>query len=129
MTPPPHEGDLYYQCQRCGNCCRWQGDVRITDQETVQIAEHLGMEIEDFVAEYTRLNANRTGLSLIEYPDGACIFLDGIECTIQPVKPSQCKGFPNTWNFPGWRNHCEAIPVPFRNGGQNARHDSASPTD
>jgi hypothetical protein len=28
------------------------------------------------------------------------------------VKPEQCAGFPNKWNFTGWRQVCEAIPVP-----------------
>ena len=66
------ESNVYYQCQRCGNCCRWQGDVRITEKETVMIADYLGMEVEDFIADYTRLNANRTGLSIIDQEDGAC---------------------------------------------------------
>jgi hypothetical protein len=30
------------------------------------------------------------------------------------VKPQQCKDFPNGWNFPGWREVCEAIEVPAR---------------
>ena len=120
MNKPEEEKEpnIYYQCQRCGNCCRWQGDVRITEKETVMIADYLGMEVEDFIAEYTRLNANRTGLSIIDQDDGACIFLDGIDCQIQEVKPSQCKGFPNKWNFPGWRNHCEAIPIELPEGAQ-----------
>jgi hypothetical protein len=29
---------------------------------------------------------------------------------VQPAKPVQCAGFPNTWNFPGWREVCEAVP-------------------
>lgn len=101
-----------YLCQRCGNCCRWPGDVRITEGEAVVIAAHLGLEDAEFIETQTRINANRTGLSLIEKPDGACIFLDGINtCLIQPVKPAQCRGFPNAWNFPGWRKVCEAVEV------------------
>ena len=111
MNPKSEEEDVYYQCQRCGNCCRWHGDVHISEKETVRIAEYLNLEVADFVGQFTRLNANRTGLSLIDHPDGACIFLDGVECKIQPVKPTQCEGFPNKWNFPGWRDYCEAIPV------------------
>ena len=30
----------------------------------------------------------------------------------EPVKPLQCGGFPNEWNFPGWREVCEAIEIP-----------------
>ena len=51
-------------------------------------------------------------LSIIDKPNGECIFLEGVNtCTIQAVKPAHCKGFPNAWNFPGWREICEAVPV------------------
>jgi uncharacterized protein len=100
----------YYHCQRCGNCCRWPGDVRVTDAEVEGIAEFLGLPLEQFITEFTHLNANRTGLSLIEAAGGACIFLEGQNhCRIQPVKPKQCAGFPNEWRFPGWRQVCEAV--------------------
>lgn len=107
------EEGVRYACQRCGNCCRWRGEVPVTEGEIETIAGHLGLEVVDFVARYTSLRANRAGLTLIEKPDGECIFLDGIDCTIQAVKPDQCAGFPNRWNFPGWREQCEAIPVPI----------------
>jgi uncharacterized protein len=99
-----------YLCQRCGNCCRWPGDVRITDAEATQIAHFLNLSEHQFIERYTRLNANRTGLSIIDKANGECVFLEGLNtCLIQPVKPSQCSGFPNEWNFPGWRDQCEAI--------------------
>lgn len=108
-TPGPR-----YACQRCGNCCRWPGDVRITDEEVSSIAAFLKMPEEQFIRDCTRINANRTGLSIIDKPDGsgACLFLDGVNvCRIQPVKPAQCGGFPNEWRFPGWRDVCEAIEI------------------
>ncbi|NBT90581.1 MAG: YkgJ family cysteine cluster protein, partial [Verrucomicrobia bacterium] len=43
--------------------------------------------------------------------DGACIFLEGQDCRIQPVKPQQCRDFPNAWNFPGWRDICMATEI------------------
>jgi Fe-S-cluster containining protein len=46
----------------------------------------------------------------MEKPDGACIFLSGNDCTVQPVKPQQCRDFPNLWNFPGFEKICHAIP-------------------
>ena len=70
------------------------------------------MAVEAFVQVHTRLTANRSGLSLLEHADGRCVWLDGIDCRLQPVKPVQCRGFPNEWNFPGWRDVCEAIEVP-----------------
>lgn len=111
MATEKEEG-VWYQCQRCTNCCKWGGDVVLTDEDLVRISGYLGMEMYDFVRDYTRLRGNRMGLSLID-KDGTteCIMLDGEDCRIQEVKPRQCSGFPNTWNFKGWRKVCEAIPV------------------
>lgn len=109
-SPSPEE-DVHYVCQRCGNCCRWPGEVPVSEREIDAIASHLEVPAEVFLEQYTELRRNRAGLTLIEKPDGACIFLEGNCCTINPVKPDQCRGFPNTWNFAGWRDICEAIPV------------------
>ena len=101
-----------YLCQRCGNCCRWPGDVRISDDEVPRIAAFLELSEEEFTERFTRLNANRTGLSITDKPNGECVFLEGANvCRIQPVKPGQCGGFPNEWRFPGWRDVCEAIEI------------------
>ena len=81
------------------------------DDEIKAIAQFIDLPVQDFIDRYTRLRANRTGLSLIEKPNGECIFLDGLSCSINSVKPDQCRDFPNKWNFPGWRERCEAIPV------------------
>ncbi len=106
---PP--SSVWYQCQRCGNCCRWPGFVRLSDADITAISNFLGMDELIFIERYTRLRPKRDGLALIDKPNGECVFLDGIDCTIQPVKPHQCSGFPNAWNFPGWRDVCEAIEV------------------
>lgn len=114
MSAPPSldKSKPYYLCQRCGNCCRWPGDVNVTGAEVTAIAAHLGMVEADFIRDCTRLNANRTGLSIIDKPNGECLFLEGVNtCRIQPVKPAQCAGFPNVWTFPGWREMCEAVEV------------------
>lgn len=103
---------LLYQCQRCTACCRWPGDVRLTDDELPALAAFLGLSVEGFIQTHTRLNQHRTGLSLHEHPDGTCVWLEGNDCRLQAVKPAQCRGFPNDWNFPGWRDVCRAVPVP-----------------
>ncbi len=104
---------VHYQCQRSGNCCRWPGFVRVDDGEIAAIAAHLGLAEHDFIQRYTRLRPARDGLALVDKPTGECFFLDGIDCRLQPVKPRQCREFPNGWNFPGWRQVCEAVPVPL----------------
>lgn len=103
---------VFYQCQRCTNCCRWPGDVKVSEGEIREIAAFLGMEEGLFVERYTRLRVDRRGLSIIDRSDHSCIFLEGNDCVINPVKPQQCRDFPNKWNFPGWRKVCEAVPVP-----------------
>ena len=104
--------EVTYLCQRCGNCCRWPGDVIITQDEAGRIATHLEMGEEEFIQKHTRLSANRRHLSISEKEDGSCRFLAGKNtCLIQPVKPHQCSGFPNQWRFDGWRELCEATEV------------------
>ncbi len=111
---------VWYQCQRCTNCCRWPGFVELRDADITAIAQFLRMSEWDFIQRYTRLRPNRQGLALTDTESGACIFLDGKDCAIQPAKPLQCKGFPNTWNFPGWREVCEAIPMGFDQSGRRS---------
>jgi hypothetical protein len=50
-------------------------------------------------------------LALMDKPNGECIFLDGDLCRIQPVKPQQCRDFPNLWNFPGFEKSCQSVPI------------------
>lgn len=112
---------VFYVCQRCTACCRWPGDVRLEEHEIAPIADFLGMGEAEFLGRYTRLRGNRQGLSLVEKENHECVMLEGDSCRIHPVKPGQCAGFPNKWNFPGWRKVCEAMPVPVGNpqGSEN----------
>jgi Fe-S-cluster containining protein len=101
---------VHYTCQRCTACCRWPGLVKVGDGEIAAMAQLLDVTEYNFVQRYTRLRPNRDGLSLIEKENGECVFLEGRDCVVQAAKPIQCAGFPNTWNFPGWREACEAVP-------------------
>ena len=47
---------------------------------------------------------------MMEKPNGECIFLAGNDCSVQWVKPRQCRDFPNLWNFPDFQKVCHAIP-------------------
>lgn len=97
---------LLHHCQRCGACCRWEGDVCLTDADITAISSYLQLTEENFINTYCRLQRNRRGLSLIDAEDGACIMLCKNICRIQPVKPQQCRDFPHLWNFPGWEERC-----------------------
>ena len=84
--------------------------MKISDQEIAAMAQFLAMTVEDFTGQFTRLRPDRQGLLLTERDNHECIFLDGMDCRVQPVKPQQCRDFPNKWNFPGWQEKCKAIP-------------------
>ena len=101
---------IFYECRRCTACCRWPGQVRLTEAEIQGIARFLDLAETAFIESYTRLNRGRTGLALVDQPDGSCIFLEGSNCRIQPVKPQQCRDFPNLWNFPGFEKACQSVP-------------------
>ena len=75
------------------------------------MAEFLGVSEFEFIQHYTKLRADRRGLALKEKTGGECVFLNGRDCAVQPVKPQQCRDFPNKWNFPGFEKICRAIPT------------------
>lgn len=111
--------ETWYQCDRCTVCCKWPGDVKVEDDEIQAIADFLKMDFYDFVRDHTRLRTNRSGLSLLEKDNHECYWLEGDECRLQDVKPRQCKGFPNVWNFKGWRKECHAKPYPIEEAIKN----------
>jgi len=84
--------------------------VKVSEPEITAIAAFLDLKEDDFIQRFTRLRQQRDGLALIDKANGECFFLEGSDCVINEVKPQQCRNFPNKWNFPGWRQVCEAIP-------------------
>jgi Fe-S-cluster containining protein len=101
---------VFLECQRCTACCRWPGQVRLSDEEITRLAAFLGLDEFAFIQRFTRVRPDRRGLALLDQTDGACIFLTDGNCAVQPVKPQQCRNFPNLWNFPGFEKVCHAIP-------------------
>jgi Fe-S-cluster containining protein len=104
---------IHYACVRCTECCRWPGQVELGDAEIARMAAFLGVSELAFIERYTRLRPDRRGLALQDAPGGACVFLAGRDCRVQPVKPQQCRDFPNGWNFPGFEKICRALPKPI----------------
>lgn len=84
--------------------------MRLTDVEIARLADFLGLGEHEFIQRHTRLTQDRRGLALQEKPDGACVFLAGNDCAVQPVKPQQCRDFPNLWRHPEAETKCRAIP-------------------
>jgi len=103
---------IWYQYQRCGGCCWRLGFVHVSEPDMQQILRFHGTSEWEFIEQMTRVRFQRDGLALIKKSNGEGIFFDGITCTVQAVKPDHCRGFPNAWNFPGWRDVCEGIAIP-----------------
>jgi hypothetical protein len=101
---------IFLECQRCTACCRWPGQVLLSDAEITRLASFKNLSEHDFIQQFTRLRQDKRGLALKDQPDGACIFLEGENCAVQPVKPQKCREFPNLWNFPSFEKVCHAIP-------------------
>ena len=99
-----------FECLRCGNCCRPSGYVRLRIDEPAHIADHLGLTPDDFTDRFTELTHDRRALTLIEQPNGVCVFLaDQGVCLIDPVKPWQCRGFPERWTDAILERSCRAL--------------------
>lgn len=78
--------------------------------DVARLAMHLGLAEAEFIQRFTRLTGDRRGLALQDKPNGECSLLDGDDCRVHPVKPQQCRDFPNLWNFPGFEALCRAVP-------------------
>lgn len=63
--------------------------MRLNNADIAAISAFLRMSEFDFIQKFIRLRPRRDGLALIDKPNGECIFLNGIDCEIQPVKPHQ----------------------------------------
>ncbi len=81
----------YFQCQRCGECCKGYGGTFVSEQEIERISQHLGVDSDAFVKDYCQWSGGRP---LIKTSDsGYCVFWDKV-CTIHHVKPRMCRLWP-----------------------------------
>jgi len=94
-----------FKCLRCGDCCRWQGYVYITQEDVKRISGHLKMDESEFVNKYTEM-AHRPRLNLRMKEGGACVFLDKNDCSLYPEQPKQCLTFPRAWRIKDLENFC-----------------------
>ncbi len=97
-TTPWYREGLRFACTGCGHCCTGApGTVRVSEEEAVALAAHLGLPLSDFYERCTR-RLDDGATSLIEKPNFECIFWSrGQGCTVYAARPRQCR----TWPF--WR--------------------------
>ena len=100
-----------FRCHRCGNCCRGDGFVNMTEDDLARAADLLGRTRDEFVAEYCRPQPDGQ-IHLIDQADPlrSCIFLKSDNlCRIHAAKPVQCQGFPMKWRPPDALDLCAAL--------------------
>jgi len=92
-TDPWYAEGLRFECKRCGRCCTGEpGYVWLRKDEIAGIARFLKLSREEFLARSCRRVFLR--FSLLEHPNGDCVFFSPSGCRIYPVRPVQCRTFP-----------------------------------
>lgn len=104
---------LRFECQRCGACCRGEpGYVWVRGNEIRAIARFLRLPVGDFARRYVREALG--AYSLVELPNGDCVFWSPEGCRIYPVRPTQCRTFPFWQEYVqsprGWRRAARRCP-------------------
>ncbi len=109
-----HQG-LKFTCTQCGDCCTGApGFVWVNQDEIAGLARVVGVDIEQFEKLYVRAVGIRR--SLVEFPNGDCVFFDGDSrrCTVYEARPRQCRTWPfwdsNLKSPEAWRQTCDICP-------------------
>jgi len=112
---PWFKDGLRFRCTACGDCCTGApGFVWVNKEEMTRLAARLGIEFSEFERKYTRKVGIR--YSLIEFPNGDCVFFDGEtrKCQVYEDRPRQCRTWPfwdsNIRSEEAWRQTCEVCP-------------------
>ena len=105
-----------FTCHRCGNCCRGDGFVEMSEDDIVRAAWLLDITEEEFVAKYCEHSPGGGEIFLKDQQDDlqSCIFLieddQGLfGCRIHNAKPEQCQGFPFNWRPRDVMNFCDGM--------------------
>ena len=89
MTPSPRTP--VFQCRQCGDCCRGNGGILVSQKEMRRMAAFLKLSPKDFRQRY--VTASSLGPNLVT-SNGVCIFQVEKRCRVHPVKPHICREWP-----------------------------------
>jgi len=112
---PWFQEGLRFKCSECGDCCTGApGYVWVNKAEIEQLAQQVGITVEQFERQYTRKVGIRR--SLIEFPNGDCVFFDNKtrKCQVYHLRPRQCRTWPfwesNVRSKEAWQQTCQVCP-------------------
>jgi len=99
-----------FVCHRCGNCCKGDGYVWLTEDDIEGLSRHLGLPRRRFMKLYTLLADGEYALTSRPLPDKPCIFYEeGLGCTVHDTKPEQCVDFPRKWTDEHSLSYCKGL--------------------
>lgn len=112
---PWFKDGLRFKCTQCGDCCTGApGYVWVNKAEIEALAAKVGLETAEFARRYVRDVGVRK--SLIEFPNGDCVFFDGQtrKCQVYDARPRQCRTWPfwesNIRTEEAWQQTCAVCP-------------------
>ncbi len=112
---PWYRDGLAFECTGCGDCCSGDpGYVWVDDAEITALAAHMQLDVDEFERRFVRQVGGEK--SLVEYPDGDCIFLDPAsrKCLVYEARPIQCRTWPfwssNLQRKRDWKLTCTICP-------------------
>jgi Fe-S-cluster containining protein len=114
-SEPWYREGLRFQCTACGDCCTGApGYVWVNKDDIAALAAEVGLDVATFEAQYVREIGVRK--SLLEYPNGDCVFFDGQsrKCRVYAARPRQCRTWPfwdsNLRSPEAWAETCRVCP-------------------
>jgi len=78
-----------FKCQACGACCHNKA-IAVGPHEVERLAANRGLP----AGEFRRLFTEEDGATLLNRPDGSCVFLTEGRCAVHPDRPLVCRMFP-----------------------------------
>jgi len=79
-------------CRQCANCCR-VATARVTERDVDRLARHFHVKPERIVADYV-VGSDEEG-HVLKREGGACVFLDGNDCSVYEARPDVCQRYPH----------------------------------
>ena len=83
------ESPFAYACQGCGRCCH-DKTIRVGPYEVARLAATLGVTTGEVLRDYV----TEDGATLQRIRDGACVFLNGRDCSVHGGRPLVCRTYP-----------------------------------
>ncbi len=98
----------FFQCRRCGACCKQPGFVYLKEGDAERLAAHFKMDIYQFTETYGLL-MDRQHLALKKHLDETCLFFEAGGCAVYEARPAQCRDFPLSWKTERSLSYCEGL--------------------